>query len=389
MKNTLVIYSEDSHDALLISLLEACNIHKINVVLFLSSNKYQRITSSINFVSNQGLISVQEISRMNFVNAENLVYFGFQKISKVIRRLIKFILFIKYYILDLELILFELKKSDKYNLICLENYSPLSNLVLNRILTKLNNRLEKTKIIIYNLEDFENKQKKLLVGRFNGILAVNDTVINNIPKNVNKPVNKIPFSTTNPHFIEQRKVFYDTRKKSDKKYRFVIIGEISSNRRDYKTILDRLSILAIENYELNLLGKLVDQSPILEAINQGIDIVTHQGYVSQNEFDAVLLNSDFILYKSSKNQKYHETKGSGVVYDSMRYGVPIITFEPIESEYLDQSTIYTINSSSDLNELLDTLEYFDRLCEFKELVIGKMTYSYNLFTKEIIYNIIS
>lgn len=157
------------------------------------------------------------------------------------------------------------------------------------------------------------------------------------------------------------------------KFTVVISGTIESKRRDYVVALSAwklfLSKMVTDEYpKLILAGsaipngkniiKICSEDPLLK-----ISVVIYMNEIPQLLFNKILLKSSVLLsplniktFSSSKTPEiYGITKNSGNVYDSIKYGLPVIWPEEMEvlPELVSSSLYY--KNPDDLSDLLQTL----------------------------------
>lgn len=361
MKKALIIYSENSHDIFLVSLLQSIRNEDIFVVCYLSQEKLIRINQYLKteieidcFIENN-VVFVP----LNFLNSSRINKFTPYFLSSLLNKVMKVFFFSIFYFHGLKNLDYLLIGISNYDFICLENYFPLSSFIIKRLLKHHKPFLKKKSIVIHNTEKTTHLTSNNVF--FNSFLICSNDLINNIHPNQLSLTKRIPFSITNNKLIQRRFVSYNPDKSQI--ILLVVIGEISKHRRDYKNIFESLKYIPKNKYELFLLGSISDKSIIEYGYSLGLNLKVFDGYVTQTEFDDVMIKMDFIIYKSSVKKNYFVTKAPGVVYDSMRYGVPIITFDNIKIEFSHAPKIHFIDDDRKLTygNLIDLRNYNNKL----------------------------
>jgi hypothetical protein len=159
----------------------------------------------------------------------------------------------------------------------------------------------------------------------------------------------IPFSLPDNKMIHKRLNYLKSVKEAQK-ISFVVPGNVSSNRVDYKSIIEAFEVYSHEQYELIFLGKVVEWGIIDYANFKKINIVYFNEYVTLDKFDSIFLSTDFAIYKPEIKFNYGETKISGTPYDACRYGVPMIN---LSTEQFNDFVVEIRHNN--LNELLSDL----------------------------------
>lgn len=350
--NTLIIYSEDSHDVFLLSILDSIKSTKLKILVLLPNKKKHRLLKAIDkdsklkkFThSNITFIGLKFLDSTKSKSKHNLILKFFNRVKKII------LFFFSYMFSSNQIRKFTNTK--KCNFISLENYSPLSNMYIKRVLSKNKELFVNIILVIHNTNN-QLLTKRNFHFNFTNYLVVSNTLIANLPRQISSKTQRIPFSTPSEATIKQRLRYLSETESIEKIYSLVIVGEVSNNRRDYFSLLNFIS--RIKNpITLTLLGKVTDYSIIEHCYLLDIKPIIFDESIGQNHFDALMSNFDFILYRSSKNMKYSSAKASGIIFDSMRYGIPIISLEPLIEEFENAPSVFTFdeNKALDLDKLI-------------------------------------
>jgi hypothetical protein len=343
-KNTigLIIYTEDSHDIFLISILSAIKSQDVVVFCFLPRQKKKRLFDYIKsdiplyswVMSNVSFVDLYFLSSNDIAKNKYLDYLLIN-----IRRAYKFLKFSFSYI---GIITFLMKKKPdlKWNFVALENYSKLSEKYISSLINRLEKHLNQIGIVIHNTDS--PIQTKDLISKFNKCYVLSSDLTNYVPVIFTENISVLPFSTPTEYTIYKRLTSVSNNDKNESVINLVVTGEVSNNRRDYNTILHFLKRIK-EPFNITFLGKVTEKSILANAKTLGINLISFERYINQQEFDSIMASADLIIYKSSVKKKYTKIKASGVIFDSMRYGVPIISLEILENEFKYSPSIHYID----------------------------------------------
>jgi hypothetical protein len=111
---------------------------------------------------------------------------------------------------------------------------------------------------------------------------------------------------------------------SSGKISFLIPGNVSGERKNYSHIFNILARFPKNNYNLTLLGKVIDYSIIIEAQSLNLPIIYYEDYVSNDVFNKVLSESCFVIYSPNISMGYETYKVSGIPYDAYANAIPLI-----------------------------------------------------------------
>lgn len=349
---TLMIYSEDSHDVFLLSILDSIKSTSLKVVVLLSNRKKYRL---LNYIDTDSKLKGFVLSNVTFIGLRFLDptssdsnYEFIPKFFKRIRKLVAF--FFSNMNSSNQIRKFASIRS--CNFVSLENYSPLSNIYIKRVLNK-NKELFVNKLLVIHNTNNQMLTKHNFHLNFTNYLVVSNTIIATLPTQIRSKTQRIPFSTPSEATIQQKLRYLSKTESTDKIYSLVIVGEVSNSRRDYFSLLYFIS--RIKNpITLTLLGKVTDPSIIEYSHSLDIKPLFFNMNIDQKKFDTLMSGFDFILYKSSNIMKYSSYKASGVIFDSMRYGIPIISLEPLIEEFKNAPRVFNFdkNIALDLSKII-------------------------------------
>lgn len=352
MVNALIIYSEDSHDVFLLSILDSIKSTELKILVLLPNKKKHRLLKAIDADSK---LKRFILSNVTFIGLKFLdptsSNSNYDFISKIFKRINKIVLFFYSYMSSSNQIK-NFTNIRNCNFISLENYSPLSNIYLKRVLSKNNETLISKLLVIHNTNN-QMLTKHNFHLNFTNYLVVSNALIATLPPQIRSKTQRIPFSAPSEATVKQRLRYLSITESKEKIYSLVIVGEVSNSRRDYFSLLSFIS--RIKNpITLTLLGKVTDSSIIEYCHSLNIKPIFFDESIDQKYFDTLMSNFDFILYRSSKKMKYSSSKSSGVIFDSMRYGIPIISLEPLIEEFENAPSVFTFdeNKALDLDKLI-------------------------------------
>lgn len=225
---------------------------------------------------------------------------------------------------------------------------------------------------IHNINAFYKKPKTIkakiryLIRR----LALNNSkIINVYGKNMeeylrqlgcDKTITTLPFS----HFSEKDLV---SDKINSEILKVVIPGGFTSRRRDYQLVYNTFKKLQNEKIILNILGRLTeeDSRELFEKFKKLKNVKTYESFVSEEEFDKVMYDSDIILgpteqsieFERGIKEFYGMSKETGFTFAQITYGKVGITPNYIKvMEELKTSTLNYSNSSDLEKKLINFLK---------------------------------
>ena len=229
---------------------------------------------------------------------------------------------------------------DVVSFLALEAYPYGGNKFVNRILKKysfvsksivfhdalgykntINKHLSHNKLksfIIYSLMLFTYRQESSL---FNRALVLGPALVN-VAKKIHHEVIFFPASIPSKKLSRLRLQFL--KSVSVKKLHFVIPGIVDSERRNYKAVIEIFSNLDSSKYLLTFLGKTKDYDLVNSALSNNINLKYYEDVLDGDDFEKVMIQASFIIYCPSDKNLYGTSIVSGVPYDSLRYGIPLI-----------------------------------------------------------------
>jgi hypothetical protein len=349
LKKGIVIYSEDSHDIFLISILEALISHEIEILTIHSKNKQSRISKYFNRSPYSPYSSKSTISSIPLSFLSSYPMSINKRINKLLihfRRIHKIFLFTSSF-LFLPVKLKSLKSEINWSFVCLENYSQLSDLYISRLTSLLNSSLKSRFLVVHNTDE-EKVINLHYLNFYDKFLVISNKITQTLPSEMIYSARRIPFAIPSKETIRAREAFLRNNRGINPIFKLVVIGEVSSDRRDYISILNFAKTI-VNPLSLTLLGRITDHSIIEHADDIGLKLITFDQYVDQDSYDSLMSTFDYILYKSSNNNKYNKTKASGLLYDSMRYGVPVISLEALEAEFNYAPNIYVCDKNTKID----------------------------------------
>lgn len=202
--------------------------------------------------------------------------------------------------------------------------------------------------------------RRLLIRKFDAILVEFSPIKQYLSGRTNTDV----YSFT-PLMYDNKRVY--ERQNKNSRFLITIPGNVTSKRRDYETILRTIrNQLQLRKSELiiELLGNPSDESgeKILQQCTNlkqdGWSIITHEDWISTEEFDRRIQAADVILAPMRRTkdisvvtERYGISKGSGCFMDAVMHGKPLILpahyevparFEPMVSQYDTESGLAAI-----------------------------------------------
>ena len=352
MKNdNYIVHSNNLHDIFLITFIDIylrMNLNNRNLIILIPYSKFSRIRYYINDLNDEKkskikfkkfiapLVSLESnIARFIniFIHIFNLFY--------VWRFIIKAR---KVFFLDY-------------------SYAKTDNLKLKFALNRSNNR--EVYIVLHNLVFFDHLSSLKIGSKINSInlIVLSDTLKSNLEKITDLKSFVFPFSIPNKEFLEKRQKAINNNKMNFLK--IIVAGSVESTRRDYYKIVDILSNSEFD-FELVYLGKIVDKDIIDYSKDKILNLKYFKNQLTDLEFSTEMLTANYIFTWIS-NELYQSKKISGSMYDSIMYGVPLISnkiefshdnnlnivFDNAEKikEYL-YSSLYSNNWKKDANKAI-------------------------------------
>lgn len=309
-KMKYVVHSQDFHDNILMTFIEIfCNtkIDYDKLVILLPNGKYKRM---IKFFDNLPAYQTKKIvikcykSRVKHngnsfkrlwnqgIAIMNLIFVFYQIYNS------KKVFFLDYgysYLDDIALLSFSLRTS--------EVYINLHNI-------KFHNKLKK-----YHFRLYQN---------IKGFMVLSEVVKQKLSEETVKEIFVFPDLLPNRMFMNNRKATLSLFPQN--KLKLVVIGNVTTKRRDYYTIIDSLSAIE-EHLEIVFLGKAKDLNVINKAKSEFSNFRFFDHFINDEDFEAEMLYTNYIITWIS-NEQYTSNKISGNMYDAVRFGVPMISNMP-------------------------------------------------------------
>lgn len=356
MKPTIILYTEDSHDNITLSLITALWDYSEKIVIILPLSKLIRIQNSLNNDLKKHLFSYSH-------NRKNTsIKYPFLRILENFKILLSFLFF---YNIRISIFLKTLNlKNNSSILICQESYSRFTSPAISKIQKVLTSKVFKSILVIHNLDVdslFSNQNSSLetyknlhfknsnLYRKFDNYIFFSESLIKKLPNSFLKKSVYLPAYFTDEYILKKRVQFIQFRNEKSLR-RLVIPGYVDSKRRDYEGILNVLSGTNKELFELIFLGSIIEEDIIDKFKSNNINIEFFDNFLNAEDFRDVLINSDLIIYKQPLQNRYGVSKMSGIPFDAGVYGLPLVVID----DYLvdDSIEILRVKSSYELNQLI-------------------------------------
>ena len=326
----LTIYSEDVHDYVLLAytdiILESHYNKKIQLITY--DGKLDRLNAISSYFFNQSFFNIRKLQSM-----------GDNPKSRFLEILKKtFIKTPRFLMNSLKLTILLLKQRKQETIIATEIYKKTHAFLLYFISLKLKNI--QLILTIHNADKFTKKKNifNALFTHSKRIIVLSDSVCRYLSKNTNKPISVFPAAIPSSNTINLRKSKID--KLNNSSLSFCVTGSVDQNRKDYFKIIKYFSKIRNINCKVIFLGKLVTKELKQFAIDMGVDVVFFDDYVEDNVFKSMISEAHF-LFSLNSNEDYLQGKISGIMYDALRYGVPLMTDNPtFESNYIEHISIF-------------------------------------------------
>lgn len=216
--------------------------------------------------------------------------------------------------------------------------------------------LEREKI----LRNWCRKTRKYL----DGIILPALHIIN---PDVDLPILKIVTRLPDFHKINWRREWIHSGKYREETPRIIVPGAVYENLRNYDKIIQATKNLCDLNFEVVFLGsmksnkimKILSSSPCLQR-----KIITYQGFISEEEYQKVLMKAHYVLISMKYSPPYGKYKTTGGIGDAISAGVPILTTD----EFLNDCDLVIKRES--IEELLkESLKYIANE-KYKEIALS-------------------
>lgn len=301
----ILIYTENSHDDYFISFLRCLDFLNDDISfikIIIDSRKKKRIQEELNSL---------KLNINSKVTYHQNAYFKLN--ITILRRPLNIILrFINF----LRLLFFKIPENS--HVFLLESYDKenLWGLRLNK-----KNGINLT----YTLHDIEEYDQKLYSSAKN-FMVLGEIYKQKLSFLTSKTIIVIPYSFPSLTTLEARRI--ELSKLDFNKIKIVVTGYISNKRKDYVKLIRYVSKInrKAQLIELIFLGKLIDKDIITFAHELDVFPIYYKDFVNNEEFKKQILKSHFLLGLHHDDSKYYNGKAaSGILYDAMKFGVPLIT----------------------------------------------------------------
>ncbi len=215
-------------------------------------------------------------------------------------------------------------------------------------------KIENTKI---NLVIHNTNRLKISIIKYIGF----DFLINKLIKKANNIIllgEYLKFENLN---IQKKVIYFNNRlilyKKSEKfeKKTFVISGNLNTNEKNIENILKEFKILLEKNVHLKDKIELVILTKISKEITEMINkykikhiVKTYNTFVSEKEFETVMLKSHYLIISVYENSIYGKYKISGSFGDGIGFNLPILLNEHYAPDFKNKSIIRYKNNGLNL-----------------------------------------
>jgi len=231
---------------------------------------------------------------------------------------------------------------------------------------------KKTKLIgcVHNLDRFNTHLTQKLIGSaLSEIFILSPHLLASVPQKLKHKTNIFysivyPKSTSKP-------------KKNKNEIWVTIPGTIDYRRRDYNAILN-LSLPKNTNIKIILLGKFSKgiKEETIQSFKQKDWIVTFDSYISDEEFNGYIQQSDYLLTLIHPNisffNEYLNNKTSGTYNLAMGFNKTIL----IENSFRNKIPIENNFISYKIENFSETIENLQSLTNYKTDILHKVTNKY-------------
>ncbi len=159
-----------------------------------------------------------------------------------------------------------------------------------------------------------------------------------------------------PDYIYTNKAPYESKPYSEKKYDFCMIGRIS----DEKGIIEVAKLLVNTSFRVLIAGRPVTEqlkTELVLACGNATNIKLHLDFISEVDYKRYLQESRYTILNY---QGEYSKRSSGVVYDTLFAGVPVIGCKCNALKFIEDNelgTLYENIEEFDFNSVLNNLQY--------------------------------
>ena len=348
----LIIYSEDVHDYVLLAYLELISILKptVEIDLITYNSKVKRISKDLDAYRIKGLIDIKFLNSLGKKNS-----------NKTLALLNKYLIKAPKYFANVAKIFFiTVKSKPNQQLIITEIYNKFHAYIIYFIIIKLK-RNRHFILTIHNADKFLYKDSiyNKLFKASSKIVVLSENVKSYLVSHTKNHTFVFPASLPNQKILNLRSK--NLKAINNDEIMICVTGSIDQKRKDYKKIIDYFSTLDSSDFKLIFLGKLVSREVIQYAFEKNVDVIYFEHFIADDEFSEILSKVHF-LFSLNSSSSYLKTKISGIIYDSLRYAVPLISDNPSFS-------VKSINHIliKDLKDFQETFEYYKKHNIYKTL----------------------
>jgi hypothetical protein len=318
IKYKIGILEIQRHIPVLYNFIKICNIKETDVTIFTTQTIYSRLLS-YNL----------DVSEFNFiVKKKNETLIGFLKRVKIICN-------------KIDLLFVNTIHTVFFDLIRYINFNPKTKMIL---VIHHANAWIRPHLIFRPLQPLDTIDTILSSALIKGFIFPKFVAVNVIYKPIKKYIfenmnfSRKIFTIPSSSFEEE---FYVNNQDNNDLLKLVLPGIIQHHRKDYLNLIPAIQNICEEyneRFQVYILGQPIGAygSLVYKKFNElkykGYNIVTFKDFVPDYKFDEILKLSDLILtplkIKTKADnlisEEYGKTVGSGVVYNAIKYGRPII-----------------------------------------------------------------
>lgn len=216
-------------------------------------------------------------------------------------------------------------------------------------------------MIRYNDDGVSNSLKKIIYSfvknKIDGIICPNNRVGNSY---------LVPYIVV-PDYIYSGDPFVKVKKYEDHIYDFCIVGRLNKD----KGCLESIQKLSTTNFKVLVAGQAESDSyaqQIQHICSKSNNIDLHLGYLSETDYNNYIKNSRFCLLNY---QGEYSSRSSGVVYDTIFMGTPVIGNRCPALQFVEDykigklyESINTFNFSTILNDIIYS-NYIENIANYR------------------------